>query len=292
MVQISTEKVSNLSKILINRFCPELTDKVTLLPMIKHSKRLRRLNLQFKLLKDNFVNVPEKRVDNLTVAESKQLQYKINLQNFKHELKTTFNSKTILDFIFGFKFVLDIKSNNPDPSKMLLHRDPEAYFNYLEDLNERKYIQSPYIHYILSKLSKTDKIRRLLEKRKDARIIERSRYQKGEISAETYYQRINLIEDEIIQAAEQLKTKMLGHMQDSALSGELKMWDIRKEEIQAFEQMIRKSFNYNRHFDLDFISANGNYERAINLKRGRAQSNYIKLYLLKRLTESKGLNDR
>lgn len=71
----------------------------------------------------------------MTVSEIKELDYIINLQNFKHELKTTFNSKSIVDYIFGFKFILDIKKDEVDSSKAPLQRDPEEYFNYLEELH-------------------------------------------------------------------------------------------------------------------------------------------------------------
>lgn len=83
---------------------------------------------------------------------------------------------------------------------------------------------------------------------------------------------------------------MLDHMEDTLLDGELKMLDIKKDELQAFESIITKNISYSRQFDQDFIYANGDYEKALHLKRGRAQSNYIKLYLIKKITEKKTLN--
>jgi hypothetical protein len=77
---------------------------------------------------------------------------------------------------------------------------------------------------------------------------------------------------------------MLDHMEDTLLPGEFKMIDIKKEDIEAFEQIINKQFGYSRHFDEDFLHAAGNYERALHLKRGRAQNNYIKFYLLKKIS--------
>lgn len=44
--------MSNLSKVLANKFCSGLSNKVTLMPVIKHEERIKRLNLEFKLLKD------------------------------------------------------------------------------------------------------------------------------------------------------------------------------------------------------------------------------------------------
>lgn len=85
---------------------------------------------------------------------------------------------------------------------------------------------------------------------------------------------------------------MLDHMEDTLLDGELKMLDIRKDELEAFQQIITKNITYSRQFDQDFIYANGNYERALNLKRGRAQTNYIKLYLIKKITDKKSLTIR
>ena len=51
-------------------------------------------------------------------------------------------------------------------------------------------------------------------------------------------------------------------------------------------------FNYNRHFDTDFIYSNGNYEKALNLKRGRAEKNDLKFYLLKKLSDKQTLNEK
>jgi hypothetical protein len=100
----------------------------------------------------------------LTHSSKKELDYIINLQTFKHELKTTLSEQQLLEFIFRFKFVLDMRSgNNENRSSMLLHRDPQGYFNYLEELNERAYIESPYVKYIIGKLSKTDRIRQLFD---------------------------------------------------------------------------------------------------------------------------------
>lgn len=103
--------------------------------MCKHSERLKRLNLEFKLLKDNYSQPAEQPPATMTVSEIKELDYIINLQNFKHELKTTFNAKSIVEYIFGFKFIQDIKKDQVDSSKVLLNRDPEEYFNYLEELH-------------------------------------------------------------------------------------------------------------------------------------------------------------
>lgn len=97
----------------------------------------------------------------------------------------------MLNYIFGFKFVNDLLPRSEERVHLLLHRDPVEYFNYLEELSERTYLESPFVQYIISKLSKTDKVRSLLEKRKEVRIIQRILYQKGEINSETYYSRIN-----------------------------------------------------------------------------------------------------
>lgn len=83
---------------------------------------------------------------------------------------------------------------------------------------------------------------------------------------------------------------MLDDMDDTLLAGELKMMQIKKDELEAFEYIIRRNYSYNRQFDTDFIYANGNYQKAIDLKRGRAQNNYTRLYLLKKLGENKLLN--
>jgi ppGpp synthetase/RelA/SpoT-type nucleotidyltranferase len=94
------------------------------LPICKHSERLKRLNLEFKLLKDNYSQTTEQPPPTLVASEIKDLDYIINLQIFKHELKTTFNAKSIVDYIFGFKFITDIKKDQVDTSKILLHRNP------------------------------------------------------------------------------------------------------------------------------------------------------------------------
>lgn len=91
---------------------------------------------------------------------------------------------------------------------------------------------------------------------------------------------------------EGLRDKLLDNMENTLLEGELKMVDIKKDQLEGFLQLIRQSFSYNRQFDTDFIFADGDYQRAINLKRGRAQANYTKLYLLKKMAENKKLNEK
>jgi len=70
------------------------------------------------------------------------------------------------------------------------------------------------------------------------------------------------------------------------------MVDIRKEELSAFEELINRQIGYSRHFDQDFICANGNYAKAMQLKRGRAQNNYIRLGLLKKIAEDQLLDSK
>jgi hypothetical protein len=81
-------------------------------------------------------------------------------------------------------------------------------------------------------------------------------------------------------------------MDNTILDGEFKMLDIKKDELEAFEYIINKNFDYNRQFDTDFIYANGDYQKALELKRGRAQKNYIKFYLLKKLADKQYLNEK
>ena len=50
--EFDTDKVSNLTKILLNKFCPGVTNKLTYLPLCKNKDRRKRLNLEFKLIKD------------------------------------------------------------------------------------------------------------------------------------------------------------------------------------------------------------------------------------------------
>ena len=79
-------------------------------------------------------------------------------------------------------------------------------------------------------------------------------------------------------------------MDNNILDGEFKMLEIKKDELEAFEQIIKTSFDYNRQFDTDFIVADGNYEKALNLKRGRAQQNFIKMHILHKLAIDEVLN--
>ena len=53
---------------------------------------------------------------------------------------------------------------------------------------------------------------------------------------------------------------MLDHMEDQMIEGQFKMVDLRKEDLEAFEGLIRNNFNYSRQFDIDFIHSNGNYD--------------------------------
>ena len=78
---------------------------------------------------------------------------------------------------------------------------------------------------------------------------------------------------------------MLDHMENTLLDGEFKLLDIKKDEIESFEHIIKQNFSYSRQYDTDFIYANGNYEKALNLKRGRAEKNYMKFYLLKKIAD-------
>lgn len=42
---------------------------------------------------------------------------------------------------------------------------------------------------------------------------------------------------------------MLDNMQDALLPNEFKMVGIRKEELEAFEDLISRQFSYSRQFD-------------------------------------------
>jgi hypothetical protein len=61
-------------------------------------------------------------------------------------------------------------------------------------------MDSPYIRYILSKFITTDKIKRLLEHRKNVRITQRHLFQKGAINSTTYYEKISEADDLVISA--------------------------------------------------------------------------------------------
>ena len=71
---------------------------------------------------------------------------------------------------------------------MLLKRDPEEYFAYWEEVEEKAYLDSPYTRYILGKLGRTDRARMLLEGRKEKRVQLRALYQKGLLNGEAYYE--------------------------------------------------------------------------------------------------------
>lgn len=165
----------------------------------------------------------------MNVAYDKETEYIMNLQSFKHELKTFFTPQQLVDYIFGFKFVGELGLPAAGKTKLLLRRDAKEYFNYLEQLNEKSYLESPYVQYIISKLGRTDRIRQLLEERKNLRISLRIQYQKGLIDGNEYYSRVNAFEDSIIAALDELKSKLLDHMEDTILPSEFKMVDIHKD---------------------------------------------------------------
>jgi hypothetical protein len=52
LAEFSVEQVSNMSKILLNKFCQGVTNKLTYLPITKHTERMKRLNIEFKLFKE------------------------------------------------------------------------------------------------------------------------------------------------------------------------------------------------------------------------------------------------
>ena len=91
----------------------------------------------------------------------------------------------------------------------MLKRDAESYLAYWEELEEKTYLDSPYTRYILNKLGRTDQVRYLLEARKEQRVELRIKYQKGMINGESYYQDMEKIDQEIIEALEQLKVKLV-----------------------------------------------------------------------------------
>jgi hypothetical protein len=80
-------------------------------------------------------------------------------------------------------------------------------------------------------------------------------------------------------------------MKDSLLEGSLKMVKLNKDEIEEFKKIITRQNFYSRQFDQDFIYANGDYKLALNLKRGRAQNNFTKFSILKKVTEGKPLKE-
>lgn len=57
----------------------------------------------------------------------------------------------------------DLGERAPEKERLVLKRDPQCYFDYLEQLHEKNYLESPYAQYIISKLGRTDRIRQLLE---------------------------------------------------------------------------------------------------------------------------------
>jgi len=83
---------------------------------------------------------------------------------------------------------------------------------------------------------------------------------------------------------------LLDHTKDSIVDNEFKMIKIKQEELEAFEELISRQAKYSRNFDEEFIYSNGDYEKAIELRRGRAQSDYIKYHLIKKIMENKELN--
>ena len=61
------------------------------------------------------------------------MEYIINLQNFKREVKGTMDHQQIADMVLGFRFV-DKLGADEEPEggrKKLLPRDPKSYFAYL-----------------------------------------------------------------------------------------------------------------------------------------------------------------
>ena len=48
--------MKNVSKLLVKKFCPKLSDKVTLLPLVRHSERVHVLDLEFSFLKEEKIN--------------------------------------------------------------------------------------------------------------------------------------------------------------------------------------------------------------------------------------------
>lgn len=79
----------------------------------------------------------------------------------------------LLDFLFGFKFILDLKDNKEVKEHMTLQRDAEEYFCTLEALSQQTYLESPYYQFIIGKLSRTDRLRVLLDKRREVRAEKR-----------------------------------------------------------------------------------------------------------------------
>lgn len=71
----------------------------------------------------------------LNTEEHKDLSYIINLQTFKHELKTTLSQEELLEHLFGFKFVLNLSEHQQKREAQALQRDPQKYFDYLETIH-------------------------------------------------------------------------------------------------------------------------------------------------------------
>ena len=284
--ELDYQGASNLTKILANKLCGDASNRINLLPLVRHEDRIQRLPLDLKLLAAPPAAAPA------ALRPDREVDYIITLQNFKHELKAYYSPRALVDYIFGFKFVGDLHKRSPEKEALVLQRDPEEHFNYLEQLSERTYLDSPYAQYILGKLGRTDRIRQLLEDRKALRASLRVLYQKGLLDGKEYFARVSDFEDRIIGALEELKGKMLDHTEDGLLRGELKMLDVRRQELAAFEELLGRQFGYSRHFDEDFLQAQGDYARALHLKRGRAQSNYVRLYLLKKLGDNQLLDNR
>ena len=83
------------------------------------------------------------------------------------------------------------------------------------------------------------------------------------ISAGEYNGAIDDIEQDILQTVERLQEKVLDHTEGAILSSEMKMLDIRKDELHELERAIRSDIGYSREYDADFLHANGDYSKAL-----------------------------
>jgi hypothetical protein len=131
--ELHYSSTSNLTKILANKLCGDVTNKLNLMPMVRHEDRIKRMKIEFSVFPKEHSESEEGHLPRTSVnmAYDRETEYIMNLQNFKHELKTFFSPQQLVDYIFGFKFVGELGLPAADKEKLLLRRDAEEYFNYL-----------------------------------------------------------------------------------------------------------------------------------------------------------------
>ncbi|KAL4459908.1 hypothetical protein ABPG74_003434 [Tetrahymena malaccensis] len=231
------------------------------------------------------------RGENHKVSEG--TKYIANLLNFKWELKKAFSSQERLDFLHKLNLTeklienhLHTSQNHQPKNAHFAQRDPQKYFEYLQNKTPSSLYCQEYLEFFTRKVDQKNKIIQLSKlhftKIKD---IYKS-YQKGYISRLQFDQQKEAIQKDL------LKTLRQYDAANNSLDTLLQNETIRYIDVQFDAESLLKDksyVRYNLENDRDYLSCKKDLNQTLNIKRVRAEEKLIKAKILSKISADQTL---